>query len=215
LSDSIDRPRECLIYNSTRGRLPILSLDGVQLPIDAPTPRKTRIQPRLSLLLGTVSTMGALVACSVTRRGRVCGRSGRADINIIARSKNVADSFFIISSPPQARGLETRESHLEDERRMHQEVNPSQGLLVALNYSTVLHHKPDTLKARHVMQRIARHGDDVGEFALFDFTDLIFQAQQFRGVNRRRVDGFQRSQSGFDEPHKLTSILAVKSCDSI
>ncbi len=55
----------------------------------------------------------------------------------------------------------------------------------------VFHHERDLLHHRNVVERIARHGDDVGQFSGLECAELVEPAQEVGGV----VDGTTEERS--------------------
>src|SRR6266511_1808495 len=57
-----------------------------------------------------------------------------------------------------------------------------------------LHHEADPLEQRDVLERIARHRDDVRELPRLEGAHAVGPPQQVRGVNRSRLDRLRRGQ---------------------
>src|SRR5438046_634055 len=57
---------------------------------------------------------------------------------------------------------------------------------------SILHHERNPLHGRDVLQRVARDGDDVGQFARLDRSDLVPHVEQLRGVACGGLDGLHR-----------------------
>src|SRR5207253_10272561 len=87
-------------------------------------------------------------------------------------------------------------------------------LLVSKDLS-VFHHENDLFYIRNIAKRIARNGDYIGEFSLFDFPDLFFQTEKLSRLDGCRADCFFRSHSALDHPDELSGIVPVKPGDGV
>jgi hypothetical protein len=66
------------------------------------------------------------------------------------------------------------------------------------NDRATLHHKGDVLQNGDIIQRIARDGDDICEFALFNRTGGLSGAEQGGGIEGRGLNSAERRDAGMN-----------------
>src|SRR5690348_107468 len=81
---------------------------------------------------------------------------------------------------------------------------------VLLVHGAGLHHEVDLLHQRNVVQRIARHRDDIGVFSRRDAAEVILMLQQRRGVRGSGLDHIHRRHPRLHHVHELLGVLAVR-----
>src|SRR5437867_2851785 len=78
------------------------------------------------------------------------------------------------------------------------------------DHAPALHDEVRPLEQAHVLERVARAGDQVRVVTLLDCADAIGPAQQLRGDGRGRPDRIERSHPILDHVAELAGVLAVR-----
>src|SRR5256885_4753226 len=77
-------------------------------------------------------------------------------------------------------------------------------------HHTALHYKGRLLEELDVLRRIAAHRDEIREAATRQRADVLFPAEEFRGVAGGDRDSFERRESApLDEQFELSRVFAV------
>src|SRR6266478_8362143 len=135
-----------------------------------------------------------------------------------SNSSSRFDPVCAVAMPGRAPPIAASPACLRKSRRMltPRMITPRVLLRSALGYVVpndlpALHHKFDSLKLGDIRQRVAGHGDHIGELALVDGSDLVLPSERF-GVNHASaLDSPCRCQAGaLHQPLKVESLCPMR-----
>src|SRR6266851_8097922 len=75
---------------------------------------------------------------------------------------------------------------------------------------TTLHHEFHALEFRNISQRVATYGDEVGEFAAFDRTDVSFPSHHLRVHDGRSSYDLRGSHAELDHVFELFHLRSMR-----
>jgi hypothetical protein len=75
---------------------------------------------------------------------------------------------------------------------------------------TIFHNEEDSFRVVNVLERIARHGNYISDFAGIESAYFLRQTEQVRGTRRARFQRLRRREAIRAHQTELTRIIAVR-----